>query len=82
LIVNNISIKTISVDNASKDFSVTNFSLENKFGYKCITGDSIQIGVSTWVKDDRGHKLYNKQGLRISKPICLLNKQTIIYLNK
>jgi hypothetical protein len=82
LIVNNISIKTISVDNASKDFSVTNFSLENKFGYKCITGDSIQIGVSTWVKDDRGNKLYNKQGLRLSKPICLLNKQTIIYLNK
>ena len=82
LIVNNISIKTITVDNANKDFSVANFSLEKKFGYRCITGDSIQIGVDAWVKDDRENKLYNKQGLQISKPVCLLNKQTIIYLNK
>ena len=82
LIVNNKVVKTISVNNAAKDLSLTDFTLENKFSYTSHVSDNIQIGVRTWVKDDQGVKIYDNLKPKTSKSICLLNRSALFHLNE
>ena len=58
------------------------FNIKSKFKYEVKTGDIVQIGLRTWVKDDNGTKIYNKNGIKASEAICLLNNPLRIYLNK
>lgn len=57
------------------------FSIKEKFNYICKTGDTVQIGVRTWAKDDSGTKVYDQQTAKTSKPICLLNKIVNAYID-
>jgi hypothetical protein len=82
LIVNNKIVKTITENNATKDISISNFTLKDKFNYIARLGDIIQIGVRVWVKDNGGKQIYDSDKAKTSKPICLLNKSIKLYINK
>ena len=82
LLVNNKTIKTVSITNANQDISWKNFTIKSKFDYECKTGDSIQIGVRVWVKDSTGKKLYDSGAIKCSASICLLNRPISLYINK
>lgn len=81
LVINGKVVKTETVYEI-KDISES-FTIKEKFNYNCKTGDTIQIGVMTWTKDDNGKSLYNNNSktAKTSKPICLLNKPVLAYLN-
>jgi hypothetical protein len=52
------------------------------FNYnKVAVGDTIQIGIRTWVKYN-GKPLYNGSFAKCSNPICMLKKPVLAYLNK
>jgi surface antigen len=82
LFVNGKCVKTKTIDKV-KNISES-FTIEKKFGYKCKTDDTIQIGVRVWVKDDNNEYLYNNNSktAKTSKPVCLLNKPIQMYLNR
>ena len=64
-----VNTKTDSVKDIDK-----NFTIKDEFGYECKLGDTVQIGVRTWVKDSNKKIIYNKKAAGIvSKPICILN---------
>jgi hypothetical protein len=81
LIVNNTIEKTVSVNNANKDITWKNFTLQDKFGYVSSPADTIQIGVKAWVKTTQGKVLY-QDNLSCSSPICLLDSSSRLYLTK
>lgn len=80
LIINGHKVKTINKNSAS-DKSFSDFDLEKEFGYKCKTGDVIQIGVRTWVTNNNGKKLFDSDCAKTSKPVCLLEKSINAFLN-
>lgn len=80
LFVNNKSVKTINI-NCTRNLN-NNFKIKNKFNYNLKTGDTIQIGIRTWAKSDKGTKIYNEHGIVMSDPVCILNKSIRMYLNK
>jgi surface antigen len=80
LYVNGIPLKTVKIFTV-KDFSVSNFSIKKIFGYTCKTGDTIQVGIRTWVKTDAGKTLYDATAPLTSKSFCLLDKPIMPYLN-
>jgi hypothetical protein len=63
-----------------KDISES-FTIKDEFDYNCKIDDTIQVGIRVWVKDDKGNKLYDASNAKTSKPICLLNKSIVTYLN-
>jgi hypothetical protein len=79
LVVNGRPIKTIT--EKIKDLH-EEFTIKDKFGYTCKTGDTLQIGCRVWVKDDTGHKIYDNSMVKVSNTICLLNNPVQLYLNK
>lgn len=81
LIVNGKIVKTETI-NEIKDIEES-FTIKEKFDYECKTGDIIQIGIITWVKDENNKPLYNNNSktAKTSKPICLLNRPVLAYLN-
>jgi hypothetical protein len=59
------------------------FNLNSEFkNYKSKVGDIIQVGIYTWVKDDKGEMIFDNQAIKISNPICFLRQPMIAYLNK
>ena len=80
LLVNNNRVVTSSTE-GTKNIN-KKFTIKNEFGYEAKTGDIVQIGIRTWVKDDDGDKIYNKNNIKTSEAICLLNNSLRIYLNK
>ena len=79
LFVNGKCVKTNTVSRTDTSIS-EKFTLENEFGYTCRTGDCIQIGIRTWVKDDSGNKLYDSDNAVVSGSICILNKSIIPHI--
>ena len=82
LIVNNKVVKTVVENDATKDITLSNFTLSDKFKYKIEPTDNIQIGVRVWVKDNNGTKIYDDQKAKTSRAICLLSRPIKVYLNK
>lgn len=59
-----------------------NFTLSKFFKYSKISvGDSIQIGIRTWVKDDKGKKIFDNDFAKTSNAICMLTQPFKVYLN-
>lgn len=56
------------------------FDVKDLFEYAPKIGDTIQIGIRTWVAYD-GKKLYDNNFVKVSNAICMLKKSTISYLN-
>lgn len=65
------------VENLSSGMEI---NLSNYFGYTTKLGDTIQIGVQTWTKDDEQIEIFDSQYVEASNSICLLNKSCKIYL--
>ena len=80
LFINNKCVKTITTD--VKNIDSESFTIKDEFKYSCNIGDSIQVGIRVWVKDDNKTKIYDSQNPKTSGAICLLNKSIIPYLNR
>jgi hypothetical protein len=80
LIVNGKSVKTKTI-NRIKNKITEKFTIKNEFDYDCKTGDTIQVGIRIWVRDDNGNIIYDSSGISASNTICLLNSQVRAYLN-
>ncbi len=80
LFVNGKLVET-KITESITDINIESFTIESRYGYKCKTGDTIQIGFRVWVEDDNAEKLYDSQAAKTSKPICLLNRPVLAYLN-
>ena len=76
LIVNGEVKKTLPV----KTFGSTSFTIKDRYGYTCKTGDTVQIGARVWTQDDDGKTWYDDQKAKTSDTICLLNKTINTYL--
>jgi surface antigen len=59
----------------------TIFKISDYFEYTPVLGDTIQIGIRTWVKDEKGKKVYNSDFTKCSNTVCMLASQTAIYIN-
>lgn len=79
LFINGKQVKSKTIKNI-KDISES-FTIKDKFDYQCKTGDTVQIGVRVWVTDDNGNKIYDGHAAKTSKPICLLNRPIVAYLD-
>ena len=58
----------------------TTIKISDYFGYTPKTGDTIQIGIRTWVNYGDKH-IYDSDVFTYSNPICMLKKPVISYLN-
>jgi hypothetical protein len=83
LIINN---KTITYSDSLIPFSASTnvnktFSLSDLINNKNVStqyGDTIQIGIQTWVKDQYGNLILSDQGTACSAPIYLKHSLTVI----
>lgn len=58
------------------------FNLSTIFStYTSRVGDTIQIGIRTWVNDDDGNRIYDSNTTSTSNALCFLTKPIIPYLN-
>lgn len=80
LYINGNCIKTKTI-NTVTNISSSDFDIEKEFGYKCKIGDTVQIGVRTWVKTDTGKTIYDSTTFKTSQAFCLLNNPIRSYLN-
>jgi hypothetical protein len=79
LIVNGKCVSEKTIQNLP---STLNFKISNYFtNYRSKLGDTIQIGVRTWVTDNNGNKQYDSFYAKTSNPICLLKQPILTYLN-
>lgn len=79
LIVNGKCISEKTIQNLP---STLNFKISNYFtNYESKLGDTIQIGVRTWVTDDNGNKQYDSFYAKTSNTICFLKQLVVVYLN-
>ena len=60
----------------------TDISLNSYFGYRTNVGDTVQIGIRTWVIDDTGKKIFNSDGAKCSNPIHMSTKPVKLYLKR
>ena len=79
LFINNKCVKTIT-EVGVKTIRAKKLTLKEEFGYTCKMGDSVQIGIRVWVKDDKGNKLYDSNVATMSESICILNKPVLTHL--
>ena len=75
---NHIKTKTIST---VTNISSSDFDIKKEFGYTCKLGDTVQIGVRTWVTTDAGKKIYDSTAAKTSQAFCLLNNPIKLFLN-
>ena len=67
--------------NLSSISKTTNFKLNTYFNnYKAALGDTIQIGIRTWITDDAGNKIFDDLFAKTSNSITFLKRPTLIYL--
>jgi hypothetical protein len=76
LFINGEAKKTLSV----RSFSGNSFTIKDRYGYTCKTGDIVQIGVRVWTKDEDGKTWYDNQKPEMSDAVCLLNQTVNTYL--
>lgn len=79
LVINNKCVKTKTIKN-TKSIVNEKFTILDKFEYNCKTGDTVQIGIRTWIADSGGQKTYDSYSAKTSVPICLLNSPIQTYL--
>lgn len=77
LIVNGKSVASSIINSLTSGVEIIP---DTYFNYETHLGDSLQIGLRTWVKDDKGNLLFNSKHVKASNPICLLNSSFRIYL--
>jgi hypothetical protein len=57
------------------------FKLDAYFeNYEAKLGDTIQIGIRTWVLDDNGNKIFDSQYVKTSNSVCFLTRPIQMYL--
>ena len=81
LIVNNKYVKTKTTKNI-KSIVTEKFNIKDEFKYNCQAGDTIQIGIRTWVVDANNKKIYDAPAPKTSEAVWLLNSPIQVYLNK
>jgi hypothetical protein len=60
---------------------IWSFDLSADFGYLSKIGDTIQISICAWTKDDSGKKIFNNDSIIVSNSVCMLAKPVTAYLN-
>jgi hypothetical protein len=80
LFVNGRCVNTRTV-NEVKNLSES-FTIKEEFNYDCNIDDTVQIGITVWVKDAENKLLYNNnsQIAKVSKPIYLLSKPVQMFI--
>ena len=78
LLVNGKLTKEKSISTLTKE---TSFNIYDYFKYQPKLGDMIQVGIRTWVNDDKNTKLFDSAHVKTSNPICMLRKPVIPYLD-
>lgn len=80
LIVNGKSIKTITKEHNKMDTKFIFIPDDLFSGYKSKIGDTLQVGIRTWVTNNKGNKIYDNDYITTSEAVCLLNQPFIAYL--
>ena len=81
LFVNGKIVQEVS-KNANYLASTKTFKLENEFSkFDYSVGDTIQVGIRSWVENSKGKKLYDSTDAITSNTISLIDKPISAYLN-
>lgn len=74
--------KCLKEKNISKLSNSTTFNLNKYFAdTELKLGNIIQIGIRTWVTDDKGKKVFDNSVANVSNSICMLKQPFVTYLN-
>jgi hypothetical protein len=85
LLVNGKVVKTINVTTPDSYNDITT-TLDSDSYFNCsnlpVAGDTVQVGVRTWVKNPSLVTLYDGDAAKTSDTICLINKSHYIFVNR
>ena len=79
LIVNGNTVEEKSVASITDSFDITLSKYFTKYTQKI--GDTVQIGIYAWTRDQNNNVIYNSDNIRTSNPVCSKVKPVIAYLN-